>query len=129
MLGFKTEFDGGHTWSEDRVPDEVTISREGSGKWTSELFADRFRSLHAQAGNLQYYIVGVVRHDEVQVRSGPRLVVLMDKRLNVNAESAAVESNLGALLRLLYSTTLLVEPPSHVGYAFLKLAAYSSARS
>src|SRR5262245_19318773 len=61
----------------------MAVAGEGSGKWASKLIADGFIPLHEQAGNLQHHIVGVVRHDAIQVRSGPCVVVLFDERFDV----------------------------------------------
>src|SRR5262245_36059973 len=80
---FKTEFDRDYTWAENHVLDNVMISRECSGKWSRELIEDSFLPLHEYARNLQHHILSVVRHDPVQVRSGPCVVVLMDKRFDV----------------------------------------------
>src|SRR5262249_61124888 len=52
MLGFKTEFNVDHTWSENHVFHDVAVFRKSSGKRDSELIADGFLPLHEQARNL-----------------------------------------------------------------------------
>jgi len=69
MLGFKTKFNDDHTWSEHHVLHKVAVSGERSDKWPSELLADGVLPLHKQAWNLQHYIVRVVRHHAILVRS------------------------------------------------------------
>src|ERR1700746_3185676 len=80
----------------------MAVAWEGSGKWASKLIADGFIPLHEQAGNLQHHIVGVVRHDAVQVRSRPHVVVLIDERFDLNNSPECSRSRHGCLLRSLY---------------------------
>src|SRR5262249_54557643 len=83
MLGFKNKFNVDHTRSENHAFYDVPVSRERSGKWHSELVADGVLPFHEQTRNLKHYIFRVVRHNAIQVRSSPRLVVLMDERFDV----------------------------------------------
>src|SRR5262245_35378877 len=84
MLGFKTKFNGDHTWSENHVLHDVVVSRERCDKWASELIADGFLPLHEQARNLKHHIFRVVGHNVILVGSSPRVVVLTYKRFDVN---------------------------------------------
>src|SRR5262249_32200751 len=85
MLGFKNKFNVDHSRSENHAFYNVVVSGERSGKWHSELIADGFLPLHEQARNLKHYIFRVVRHNAIQVRSSPRVVVFMDERFDVKA--------------------------------------------
>src|SRR5262249_28176127 len=86
------------------------VAREGSSKRASKLIADGFIPLHEQTGNLQDHIVSVVRHDVIQVRSRPCVVVLVDKRFDVKSRLDCGRSQLRFLLRSRYFTPLGSEP-------------------
>jgi hypothetical protein len=79
VLGFKTPFNGDHTWSENHVLHTVMVTGERRDKWPNELIADSFLPLHERARNLKHHVFRVVRHNETLVRSGPRIVVLIDE--------------------------------------------------
>src|SRR5262245_13228466 len=88
----------------------MAVARKGCGKWASKLIADGFIPLHEQAGNLQHHIVSVVRHDAIQVRSGPGVVVIVDKRFDVKSGLDWRRSRHGCLLRWPHFTPLRFEP-------------------
>ena len=112
VFGFKSEFNRDYAWSENQLLYEVAISRKGSGKWASELIADCLFSFHQQARNLEYYIFGVVRHDPIQVRSGPRVVVLTEKQFDVKCRVECRRKQAGDLLGCFILQHLLSETPS-----------------
>src|SRR5215813_2710281 len=95
MLGFKNKFNVDHSRSENHAFYNVVVSGERSGKWHSELIADGFLPLHDQARNLKHYIFRVVRHNAIQVRSSPRLVVFVDERFDVKARCKALRGGHG----------------------------------
>src|SRR5262249_15770589 len=104
MLGFKTKFNNDHTWSENHVLHKVAVSRGRNDKLPSELLPEGLPPLHKPSPNLRHYIFRVVRHNAILVRSSPRVVVLIDKRFDVNSRPECRRSRHGSLLRSLYCT-------------------------
>src|SRR4030095_13020591 len=104
VFGFEAKFNGDHPWSKNHFLHKMQVARERCGKWASKLAADVFLPFHEQAGNLQHHIVSVVRHDAIQVRAGPGVVILVNKRFGVKSRVDCRGSGHGYLLGLRHFT-------------------------
>src|SRR5262249_54998724 len=83
MTCLQAPFDNNDVLPENRVLDDVNISRKAGDKGTNELISKGRLSIHVHAWNFQRHVFGVVGQDPVLIGSFPFFKVLVDECTNV----------------------------------------------